>query len=89
MFAINLDLLSLYVKCMPFEGPKLVNKICLCLCLKTLVTSSSDHSTKIQKCSENYLAATLRVDSEEIFCFLLPVESHHNHYKGNMIIGVT
>jgi hypothetical protein len=30
MFAINLDLLSLYVNCMPLEGPKLVNKICLC-----------------------------------------------------------
>ena len=29
MFAINLDLLSLYVNCMPLEGPKLVNKMCL------------------------------------------------------------
>jgi hypothetical protein len=27
-----LDLLSLYVNGMPLEGPKLINKICLCLC---------------------------------------------------------
>ena len=33
MFAINLDLLSLYVNCMPLAGPKLINEICLCLCL--------------------------------------------------------
>ena len=40
MFAINLDLLSLYVNCMPLEGPKLVNKICLCLCTGMYFESS-------------------------------------------------
>ena len=37
MLAINLDLLSLYVNCMALEGPKLVNKICLCLCLYNIL----------------------------------------------------
>ena len=40
MFAINLDLLSLYVNCMPLEGPKLVNKICLCFIQKIYAPSS-------------------------------------------------
>ena len=41
MFAINVDLLSFYVNCMPLEGPKLVNKICyVMLCYVMYVTYS-------------------------------------------------